>query len=116
MDLKPQYENSYGLVIGINDYPERPLNFATNDADSVAAALEQFGFPKKNVTVLKDAKATRSAIMRRMAELATTCGPDDRVLVFFAGHGTTAESRRGPVGMLVPVDGKISDSSSLIRW
>ena len=43
-------------------------------------------------------------------------GPDDRLLVFFAGHGSTVSSSRGPVGYLVPVDGKLKDKSSLIRW
>ena len=39
-----------------------------------------------------------------------------RLLVFFAGHGTTVPSSRGPVGYLVPVDGRLDDKSTLIRW
>ena len=43
-------------------------------------------------------------------------GENDRMIVFFAGHGHTAPSRRGEIGFLVPVDGDPSDLSTLIRW
>ena len=43
-------------------------------------------------------------------------GPDDRLVVFFAGHGSTVEGSRGSIGYLVPVDGNLKDKSSLIRW
>ena len=41
---------------------------------------------------------------------------DDRIVVFFAGHGHTAVGRRGETGFLLPVDGDPSDFSTLIRW
>lgn len=41
---------------------------------------------------------------------------DDRVLVFFAGHGHTVTGSRGEVGYLVPADGRIDKLSTLIRW
>ena len=43
-------------------------------------------------------------------------GRDDRIVVFFAGHGLTRPGFRGEVGFLVPVDGDTDDLSSLIRW
>src|SRR3954465_5414817 len=42
--------------------------------------------------------------------------PNDRLIVFFAGQGTTVDSVRGPVGFLVPVDGRKADKSTLVRW
>lgn len=42
--------------------------------------------------------------------------PDDRLLVFFAGHGATVQGARGNIGYLVPVDGSLGDKSTLIRW
>lgn len=42
--------------------------------------------------------------------------PDDRLIIFFAGHGHTVPGRRGETGFLVPVDGDPTDLSSLIRW
>ncbi len=43
-------------------------------------------------------------------------GADDRVVVFFAGHGHTAESHRAAVGFLVPYEGDTSDLNTLLRW
>ena len=43
-------------------------------------------------------------------------GNDDRIVVFFAGHGHTVPGRRGETGFLLPVDGDPSDLSTLIRW
>src|SRR5438270_615909 len=54
-----------------------------------------------------------SAFLRFTTEAASE---DDRVFVFFAGHGCTRTGRRGEVGYLVPVDGIPDDVSSLVRW
>jgi uncharacterized caspase-like protein len=43
-------------------------------------------------------------------------GPDDRLIIFFAGHGHTASGRRGETGFLVPVDGDVTNLASLVRW
>ena len=41
---------------------------------------------------------------------------NDRLIVFFAGHGHTVKSSRGEVGYLVPWDGDCGKLASLIRW
>ena len=43
-------------------------------------------------------------------------GNDDRIVVYFAGHGHTVRAHRGETGFLIPVDGDLSDLSTLIRW
>ena len=114
---RPQYDNSHALVIGINGYLNiNQLDIARADAESVAAVLVgNLGFPKSHVSVLLDDQATRAKIMERFLAFESL-GPDDRLFVFFAGHGATVTGRRGPVGYLVPVDGKLDDKSTLIRW
>lgn len=115
----PEYENSWALVIGINNYQHTsPLGYARNDAEVVAQSLtERFDFPPENVTLLFDESATRGAIMSSFLSFAEDkVGPDDRVVVFFAGHGYTRTGKRGEVGYLVPVDGDPGDLSTLIRW
>lgn len=62
--FKSEYSNSWALIIGINNYVNGALNFATNDAESIAEILkERFNFPKKNITILLDKEATRAKIM-----------------------------------------------------
>ena len=116
----PDYNNSYALIIGINSYHNvGPLLHAVNDARAIADTLvEKFKFPAHNVSVLLDAEATRDNILREFLHWAdpSTVEPDDRILVFFAGHGHTVPGRRGEIGFLVPVDGKPNDLSTLVRW
>jgi len=117
---KPEYTNSWALIIGINKYLHAsPLGFATNDAEAMAQTLEsRFGFPKDNIQLLLDDKATIGAIRSAFLSYADDgrIGTDDRLLVFFAGHGHTVTGRRGEVGFLVPVDGEPNDLNTLIRW
>lgn len=119
MNYHPFYQSSWALVIGINSYQHvSPLSYACNDADAVSNLLiSEFEFPTENVFVLKDGKATKQAIMDRFLGFSDKVNnPDDRLLVFFAGHGLTFDGLRGPVGYLVPVDGDPANKNSLIRW
>ena len=115
---QPYYRASHALVIGINKYAHvSPLAYAVNDATAVAAALEsRAGFPKANIVLLTDEAATRSAILSAYLRLAEATGPDDRVFVFFAGHGHTMTGRRGETGFLIPADGDLRDLATLLKW
>ncbi|MFL6417641.1 MAG: caspase domain-containing protein [Bryobacteraceae bacterium] len=117
MKYKPSYDQSWALVIGINAYRHaNPLEVARADAESIRDALiREFKFPKRNVCTLLDKQATRTRIMEKFLSYESL-GRDDRLVFFFAGHGSTVQSSRGPIGYLVPVDGKLHDKSSLIRW
>lgn len=115
----PKYENSYALVVGINNYlTASPLEYAVNDAEAVASLLESdFDFKSENIKLLLNESATRHEIMSTfMSHAKSHVSPDDRIFVFFAGHGMTQTGRRGEVGFLVPYDGDQSNLSSLIRW
>lgn len=104
------YDESWALIVGINDYSEWPaLRYAVNDATSVSAVLrESFGFPDENVITLIDGEATRDRIVEALGETLadpSRVGRDDRVFVFFAGHGTTRElPSGGELGYIVPAD------------
>ena len=117
MKYKPSYDQSWALVIGVNTYLHAtPLEVARADAESIRDALiRHCKFPRRNVCTLLDKQATRARIMEKFLSYESL-GPDDRLVFFFAGHGSTVQSPRGPIGYLVPVDGKLHDKSSLIRW
>lgn len=117
MKYQPRYNDSWALVIGINKYRHvGPLEIARADAESIRDVLVQrLRFPAANITMLLDARATRARIMEKFLSYENL-DPDDRLIVFFAGHGSTVSARRGPVGHLVPVDGNPADKSTLIRW
>lgn len=117
--LQSRYGASHAIVIGINSYTKAsPLIFAVSDATAVAAILVgDLGFTHENVVLLTDGAATKEAILDQyMALTQDGTDIDDRVFVFFAGHGHTLTSSRGEVGFLVPHDGDPMRLSTLIRW
>lgn len=116
---EPKYRASHAIVIGINSYEHAsPLGFARQDAEGVSALLiSKHGFEKENVRLLLDEGASRGSIMKEFLSLAgEEIHRDDRIFVFFAGHGFTKTGNRGEIGYLVPVDGNPADLSTLIRW
>lgn len=114
----PEYENSWALVVGIEAYRHAsPLGYACNDAQAFADQLvNRFDFPKENVTVLLDADATLHKIRKAMAQFVPNTVAEDRVIVFYAGHGHTVPGYRREAGYLVPVAGKTDDTSTLLPW
>jgi hypothetical protein len=119
LKLTPTYSNSHALIIGINAYKTAPpLSYAVSDATAIASTLkDRFLFPTKNIHLLLESDATRAAVLDRFLSFACD-GTDvnDRLVVFFAGHGHTVKSSRSEVGYLVPWDGDCGKLVTLIRW
>lgn len=104
------YRESWAVVIGINDYQSWPkLRYCVNDANSVEETLmSRFGFKKSNIIKLLNKEATREAIVAALGDKLADpgkVGKEDRVFVFFAGHGATRRLPGGKeLGYIVPVD------------
>ena len=112
------YRDSHALVIGIDQYAKWPqLHHAVRDARALRETLvTRFGFKAGNVTALYDGEATRANILRvlndKLAD-AKKVRRDDRVVVFYAGHGGTRKLTSGrDVGYLIPVDAALADFAS----
>ncbi|MDP1714789.1 MAG: caspase family protein [Anaerolineales bacterium] len=119
MSLISSYSTSYALVIGINNYLHAsPLGYAISDAEAVGKILQdRFSFPNENITLLFDKDASRNKILKEfMSFTSDAINENDRIFIFFAGHGFTTKSRRSDVGFLVPQDGSTDELGSLIRW
>ncbi len=109
------YANSYALLIGINEYPHLPktarLNYAGQDVESLRTVLHtSYGFPEDHITLLTNAQATKAGIQQALARLSDKrfIGPDDRVLIYFSGHGQTVKIREaGEMGFLLPSDADV---------
>ena len=113
-DLKNYYENSYAVIIGINQYQEEsPLNNAGNDARAVMKVLEKtYGFI--TIKSLFNQEATGDQIREIFYDTLQDekrIGPKDRVIVYYSGHGKlrTILGRGGEEikeGFIVPYDSK----------
>jgi Tol biopolymer transport system component len=94
-DYRGFYTNSRALVIGINTYSDprfMPLGQAEADAQSFGDVLA--GPPYEfQVTRLQGTSATKNAILQALYSLRQA-EADDRILVYFAGHGYTLSDRQ----------------------
>jgi peptidoglycan/xylan/chitin deacetylase (PgdA/CDA1 family)/uncharacterized caspase-like protein len=109
-ERKSYYRESWALIVGINDYQHWPkLRYAVNDANAISETLvSKFGFKRENIRMLLNGDATRERILSTLGDEFTDgkkVQREDRVFVFFAGHGATRtfdENRQ--LGFIVPVD------------
>lgn len=104
----PIYRTSWALIVGINAYISLPpLSYAVNDARAIYKVLvHNFGFPPDHVFYLEDRDASEKNILSVFdAHLNEQyVQSNDRVLIFFAGHGFTRKGAHGNTGYIAPVD------------
>ncbi len=112
---KQFYTNSHALLVGIRQYQHLPkdkwLDYADRDAiDMRDVLIKSYGFLSENVTLLVDEQATKANIEAAMSALSDDerVKPDDRVLVFYSGHGQTVRlNNGGDMGFLIPYDAAV---------
>ncbi|MGO9260204.1 MAG: tetratricopeptide repeat protein [Bryobacteraceae bacterium] len=99
---------SYAVVVGISRYQnleqKQQLEYPEADAQSIYTILispEGGNFKAENVHVLTGAKATLAAVRHEIDDwLPSAAKDDDRVLIYFAGHGFLYQGK----GYLAPFD------------
>ncbi|MBP8130670.1 MAG: SUMF1/EgtB/PvdO family nonheme iron enzyme [Candidatus Hydrogenedentes bacterium] len=106
----------WAVIIGAGGYEDQgltPLPNAVNDAKGVYAALTGApdGFPARNTVLMVDDAAeplhrpTRSNILAILGQWVSLAGPEDSLLVYFAGHGLELGGKLA----LMPLDGRTAD-------
>ena len=86
------------LIVGVGEHQDASMNLPGIELDTamMAAAAERLGFPPRSIRTLLDEDATLAAFRRELASLAAArYGADDRVLVYFSGHGTHVPDDNG---------------------
>lgn len=86
------------LLIGIGHYlnPSYNLNGIDKDLDLMHTVARRLGFAEPNIRTLADAEVTTANIERAFHDwLAVEAGVDDRVLLYFSGHGSQIPDRNG---------------------
>lgn len=100
----------HALIIGNNDYraPEYPdLQTAINDARKIGSILKnKYGFKTQ---VLLD--ADRYGIMNAVSTLRKSLKSDDKLLIYYAGHGVLDETTGQ--GYWLPVD---AEPENIANW
>jgi hypothetical protein len=101
--------NNYAIVIGNDSYqdPAFPdLKSAVSDATAVQQVLKQrYGF---QTTLLPN--ATRLQILTALNTMRETLGPDDNLLIYYAGHGELQSKQ----GYWIPTDARDKTATTWI--
>jgi hypothetical protein len=93
----------WALVVGIEKYSHLPsVEFAASDARKVSNYfVNLLGVPERNVILLENDKATRSAVMSKVKDyLASNTDAESTLYVYFAGHGMPDVATGEPYLML----------------
>lgn len=96
--------NVLAMVTGIAEYAELPsVSFADRSAQSFADLVQrQYGITPANLVLLTNQDATGVRWMGRLQTLARRATENDKLIVYYAGHG--APTPNGKTTILVPQD------------
>jgi hypothetical protein len=101
--------NNYAVIIGNNTYQDasyQTLKSAASDATAVSQVLKaRYGFQTDLLL-----NASRLEILTALNTMREKLGPDDNLLIYYAGHGEL----QGRQGYWIPVDAKDNTASTWV--
>jgi len=109
------YRDSWAAIIGIDDYVNwQKLRYAAHDAQGVKDLLiQKYNFAPDHIFTLLNGEATRQNILSLLGDKLANPNMvqrEDRVLVFYAGHGATRKLASGrELGYIIPVDADLTN-------
>jgi len=106
----PQVRRRFAVLVGNNRYatPIPSLETPIADVSRIAEVLRtRFGY---EVRIVKD--AGKATIIEALNQIAAQAGPDDSVLLFYAGHGYLLDDVK--MGYWIPVDASVKTAQGWI--
>lgn len=81
--------NLYALLIGINDYPNKPLSQCINDVNKVEHYIESISSTYSQVHLKKifDSDAKKAVIVSNIKNFLSEATDNDVCLLYYSGHG-----------------------------
>ncbi|TNE59986.1 MAG: tetratricopeptide repeat protein [Bacteroidetes bacterium] len=101
---------TYAVVIGISDYQDEAipdLQFAHRDAEAFAGFLRSpagGSLDHQHLHLLTNSQATAGQIVAAFEWLMDVARENDRVIIYFSGHGDVEEKTAFQLGFLLPWD------------
>ncbi|AVH74355.1 nSTAND1 domain-containing NTPase [Nostoc sp. 'Lobaria pulmonaria (5183) cyanobiont'] len=120
-----EFENSFAIVVGINNYEKKPLETAVNDAEKICEILkDRYGY---KVQLLTNEQATKEKLEEVFEDLKKNqitvddkkenITNKDRLFFYFAGHGIGKDpydDRKELAGFLIPQNAVIDNTITYI--
>ncbi len=103
MQRPPTPPTLYTLAIGVGDYSQVKLaNLSANkDAEALNKLIKAHTgklFSKVDDKVLQDDQATKANVIREIQRIAKLAQPDDMLVMFLGGHGTSDSDLKANAG------------------
>jgi len=92
-DLKNGSRKNWAVIIGISKYQYSGQNgltnliFADDDAKAFARSLRNLDWNESHIKLLTNEQATQRNIMIALESWLSKAGPNDQIILFWAGHG-----------------------------
>jgi hypothetical protein len=111
----PPFNRSYALLLGVFDYKYlKPLSLVKADLDKMEAFLLSRGF---HVVRVQNEKLTAANVRSPQDYFTDRINPDDRLLVYFSGHGLHRVERgreRGYLALInAPASGEVHPGDAI---
>ena len=111
----PPFNRSYALLLGVSDYKHMTkLSLVNDDLNKMQTFLLSRGF---HVVRVQNERLTLTNLRSPQDYFAERINPDDRLLVYFAGHGVSGEvqgRQRGYLALInAPASGKIGPGEGI---
>ncbi len=94
----PAYADDKALIVGVGEYENpaiKDLEGINYDVDMATNIAKRLGISETNITTLADNQATLANVRSAFRNIANNTSRDDKVLIYFSGHGSQVEDTTG---------------------
>lgn len=120
----PPRSTRHALIVGVGNYQTdttRPVTALAGTPHDIVSAMTMarlLQVPPENMTVLRDAAATRGGVQQALRALDSRLQPGDRVFFYWSGHGSRYfdAAANACVETLVPYDLQDIGHQDFAQW
>lgn len=101
----PAAARDHVLVLTISNYPQQPLPGVRHDAGNALRLAHSLGYDTSEAQTLKDEQLDSAGLRGALQQLAPRVQANDRVFVYYSGHGASMRQGAQCAQALVARDG-----------
>ncbi len=113
MTAAPAWARDHVLIMTISNYPLQPLEGVKFDAGNARKIAERLGYDTSQALVYKDSQLSAAGLKTAIAQLTPLVQRNDRVFIYYSGHGFSQRQGNQCVQTLVGQDGGLVSTDDL---